>query len=70
MYMIDICIPLFVSDSTLWFLMRAVLIPVIGIFGLVGNIISIIVFCQREMKTNTNFIILRKLDLNMFMTIE
>ena len=67
-YMIYWGIIQFVSDSTLWFLMRAVLIPVIGIFGLVGNIFSITIFRRPEMKSNTNLIILRKLDLNMFMT--
>ena len=38
------------------FVMHGILLPIVALFGLVGNLISIFIFTRREMKASINLI--------------
>ena len=77
-FWLKIC--LYISGSVLTFVIRGVVIPIIGIFGLFGNILSIFILCKHEMKsrtangrvriTKTNFILISKISETNFILIS
>ena len=42
------------------FVVHGILLPILALFGLVSNIISIFIFTRREMRTQINFILTGK----------
>ena len=44
------------SSNMFQFVMHGIFLPIVALFGLVGNLISIFIFTQREMKASINLI--------------
>ena len=48
------------SSKLFQFVVHGILLPILALFGLVSNIISIFIFTRREMRTQINFILTGK----------
>ena len=48
------------ASNLFQFVVHGILLPILALFGLVSNIISIFIFTRREMRTQINFILTGK----------
>ena len=48
------------ASKSFQFVVHGILLPILALFGLVSNIISIFIFTRREMRTQINFILTGK----------
>ena len=48
------------ASNLFQFVVHGILLPILALFGLVGNIISIFIFARREMRTPINLILTGK----------